>query len=77
MASAEQRPATASLAERGARLGRDLNALGALFWGGVALVLPGPNVVLGSLAAIDVAQAGGFEWWRRHEQKKNLAKKPS
>lgn len=75
MAQPERIAPKSSLTEKGARLGRDLNALGALFWGGVALVLPGPNVILGSLAAIDVAQAGGFEAWRRYE-KKRQTKKP-
>jgi len=75
MAGAEARPKTKdSLTEKGARLGRDLNALGALAWGGAALLLPGPNVVLGSLAAIDVVQAGGFEWLRQHIRKKRAAK---
>ena len=75
MANTETHPKTSnSLTERGARLGRDLNALGALAWGGAALVIPGPNVILGGLAAIDVVQAGGFEIWRQHIHKRRAVK---
>lgn len=51
--------------ERVAKFGRDINALGALAIGGVALAIPGPNVVLASWAGINAAQAGGFELWRK------------
>ena len=51
--------------ERLVRFGRDINVLGALAIGGVAAVIPGPNVILASWATLNAAQAGGFEIWRR------------
>ncbi len=63
--------------ERLARLGRDVNALGALAIGGVAAVIPGPNVVLASWAALNAVQAGGFEAWRRSAAKSGSKKQPN
>lgn len=65
-----EQPAKESKKERLARLGRNINALGALAIGGIALAIPGPNVVLAGLAALDVAQAGGFELYRQHVKNK-------
>ena len=66
MANAEVRSAPPnSVSERAARFGRDWNIVDAAALGGVALVIPGPNVILGGLTALNVAQAGGFEWLRR------------
>jgi hypothetical protein len=56
--------------EKLTRFGRDINALGALAIGGVALLIPGPNVVLASWAGINAAQAGGFELLRRSAKNK-------
>jgi hypothetical protein len=56
--------------ERVLRFGRDINALGALAIAGVALAVPGPNVVLASWAGLNAAQAGGFEVLRRRASKK-------
>ncbi len=55
-----------SASEKVWRFGRDINALGALAIGGVAALIPGPNVVLASWAALNAAQAGGFELLRHH-----------
>ena len=63
-------PTTTS--EKLVRFGRDINILGALAIGGVAAVIPGPNVVLASWAALNGAQAGGFEVWRRRLNKNKL-----
>lgn len=72
----KEQPLKDSKTERLARFGRNFNALGALALGGVALAIPGPNVVIGGLAAINAAQAGGFELWRQHAKKKKN-KKPA
>lgn len=56
--------------ERLAKFGRDINALGALAIGGVAALIPGPNVVLASWATLNAAQAGGFELWRKNIRSK-------
>lgn len=55
--------------ERLSRWARDWNVLGAVALGGLALAIPGPNVVLGSLAGVNAAQAGGFELLRRRASK--------
>jgi hypothetical protein len=57
-------------AERTARIFRNLNAVGALALGGAAVLMPPLAAPLGVLAAIDVAQAGGFEVARRWAKKK-------
>lgn len=54
-----------SVSEKAARFGRNFNVLGALAIGGVAAVIPGPNVVLASWASLNAAQAAGFEGLRR------------
>jgi len=50
--------------ERLWRFGRDINALGALAIAGVALLIPGPNVLLATWAGWNGVQAVGFEWLR-------------
>jgi hypothetical protein len=57
--------------EKLSRWGRNINILGALAIGGVALAIPGPNVVLGSWAGLNAVQAAGFEWARKHSKKRN------
>jgi hypothetical protein len=57
-------------AERVLRFGRDINALGALAIAGVAVVIPGPNVILAGWAGLNAAQAGGFELLRQRSAKK-------
>lgn len=52
------------------RFGKKLNIIGAVALGGAAIIIPGPNLILASLAAIDVAQAVGFEGLRRWQKKK-------
>jgi len=67
-----------SRTERLMRFGRNINILGTLAIGGVAVVLPGPNVVLTTLAGINAVQAGGFEWARKaaeNKRKKNTKPK--
>jgi hypothetical protein len=56
--------------ERVLRFGRDINALGALAIAGVAVVIPGPNVILAGWASLNAAQAGGFELLRQKASKK-------
>lgn len=57
-------------AERLSRFGRNINILGAVALGGVALALPGPNLVVSGWATLNAAQAGGFELLRKHSEKK-------
>lgn len=52
--------------EKLGRFGRNINILGAVAVGGVALAVPGPNVILASWATLNAAQAGGFEAYRKH-----------
>ena len=61
--------------ERLSRWGRNFNILGAVAIGGVALAIPGPNVILATWAGINAAQAGGFEWARRAAEKSRKKKK--
>lgn len=56
--------------EKLSRWSRNINMLGALAIGGVALAIPGPNVVLSSWAGLNAVQAAGFEWARRHTKKR-------
>lgn len=55
--------------EKVMRFGRNINALGALAIAGVAVVIPGPNVVLAGWAGLNAAQAGGFELLRQRSKK--------
>ncbi len=61
--------------ERLWRFSRNFNALGAVALGGLAIMIPGPNIILGTAAAINVAQAGGSELLRKRAKKKNSPKK--
>lgn len=61
----EKQPSKEKTSERLMRFGRNVNILGALAIGGLAAVIPGPNVVLASWATLNTAQAGGFELLRR------------
>lgn len=56
------------------RFGRNINFLGAAAIGGVALAIPGPNVVLSAWAALNVAQGMGFEIWRQAAKNKRPLK---
>jgi len=56
--------------EKTARFFRNINALGALAVGAVALAIPGPNVILASYAGLNAAQAGGWELLRSHAEKR-------
>jgi hypothetical protein len=67
---AGERASLPSSSERLWRFGRNVNILGALAIGGAALAIPGPNVVLASWAALNAAQAGGFELLRQHAKTK-------
>jgi hypothetical protein len=67
MKTQEHKPSTA---EKAWRFGRDINVLGALAIGGVAAVIPGPNVVLAGWAGLNAAQAGGFEFLRQRAKNK-------
>lgn len=57
-------------AEKTSRFFRNINALGALAIGGVALAIPGPNVILASWATLNVVQAGGWEILRQMAEKR-------
>ncbi|MDQ3123463.1 MAG: hypothetical protein M3Q14_02175 [bacterium] len=59
-----------STKERLLRFGRNINILGAVAIGGVALAIPGPNALLSSWAALNAVQAGGFELFRQRANKK-------
>lgn len=61
-------------AEKTSRFFRNVNALGALALGGVALMIPGPNVILASWAGLNAAQAGGWELLRAHAEKSRKKK---
>lgn len=64
--------------EKASRWLRNINALGALALGGLAILAPPVAAAgLNTLAVIDVAQAGGFEVARRTAKKKRLGKKKS
>ncbi len=63
------------VAERSARYFRNLNALGAIAFAGAAIVAPPAAVVLNAFAAVDAAQAGGFELARRWAKKRRVNKK--
>lgn len=65
----------ASKSEKAYKLGRDFNAIGAVAIAGVAVLIPGPNVVLATWAGINAAQAGGFEILRKRTKKKKDQKK--
>lgn len=55
--------------ERLARFGRNINILGAVAIGGLAVAIPGPNIVLATWAGLNSVQAGGFEVMRRLARK--------
>jgi hypothetical protein len=62
-----------STSEKAARLYRNLNAIGAIALGGLAIFAPPIAAgALGGLAGLDVLQAGGAEVYRRHRKKKRL-----
>jgi hypothetical protein len=64
-----------SKSERLWRFGRNINILGAVAIGGVAALIPGPNVVLASWAGLNAVQAGGFELLRKNATNKRKKKK--
>ena len=61
-------------AERASRILRNLNAVGAVALGGAAVLFPAAAAPLYALAALDVAQAGGFELARQYAKRKRLGK---
>lgn len=62
------------VAERGSRFLRNINILGAVALTGAAFVWPEYSAPLLALAAIDVAQAGFFEFTRRWAGKRGSPK---
>jgi hypothetical protein len=56
--------------ERASRVLRNINALGAIALGGVAVVTPAGAPVFWTLAGINAGEAAGFEWLRRNRKKK-------
>lgn len=78
MAKSAEKPTKddkAGVAERSARFFRNINALGAVAFAGAAIVVPPAAIAFNTLAAIDAAQAGGFElarrWAKKRREKKN------
>jgi hypothetical protein len=61
--------------ERLLKWGRNFNALGAVAMAGLAIAIPVGAVAFNTLAAVNVAQAGGFEALRRRSIKKSQNKK--
>ena len=59
-----------STTEKVLRFGRNINVLGALAIAGVAVAVPGPNVILAGWATLNAAQAGGFELLRQGAARK-------
>ncbi len=59
------------------RVGRNVNLAVALGSAGIALAIAGANPILGGYAALNGAQAGGFELLRRNSKKKRKTKKPT
>jgi hypothetical protein len=57
------------VAEKTSRFFRNVNALGALALGGIALAIPGPNIIIASWAGLNAAQAGGWELLRAKAEK--------
>ncbi len=57
------------------KLGRNINAIGATAIAGLAILIPGPNVVLAGWAGLNAAQAGGFELLRQNYENKRKKKK--
>ena len=69
------KPGKEGAAEKTARFFRNINALGAIALGGAALILPAAAAAPAmGLAAIDVAQAAGFEGARRIAKKRRAKK---
>ncbi len=66
-----------SFGESAARFGRNFNTVVALGAGAVALAIPGPNVLISSYAALNAAQAGGFEVLRRWAKKSKKGPRPT
>ena len=62
------------LPERGARIYRNFNTIGAVVLGGLALVVPVGGAVLGGLAGLNAVQAGAGELVRRSAKKSRLKK---
>lgn len=65
---------TDTLSEKLWKFSRNINALGALAIGGIALAIPDPNVFLVSWAGLNAAQAGGFEFLRKNSENKRWKK---
>lgn len=66
-----------SSAERGSRVFRNINAVGAVALGGAAIVAPPLAAPLWALAGLNAVQAGGFEAARRIAKKRRLKKENS
>jgi hypothetical protein len=74
MAKSKEKLSKASAAEKTSRFFRNINALGALALGGVALAIPGPNALIASWATLNVFQAGGWELLRKKAEKSRKKK---
>lgn len=63
-----------SAAERGWRLYKNVNILGTLALGGLALIVPIGTTLLATGAAVNASQAGFGEFMRDRAKKKRLHK---
>lgn len=75
MAEQVQNTEKESAPEKIFRIGRNINALGAAAIAGVAVIIPGPNVILAGWAGLNAVQAGSFELLRSNSEKRRKNKK--
>jgi hypothetical protein len=68
--SGEQLSSSGNKKEKWMRIGRNINALGAVAMAGLAIAVPAGAIAFNTLAAVNAAQAGGFEVLRRRMSKK-------
>jgi hypothetical protein len=65
------------VAERAARFMRNINVLGAVACAGAAVIVPPAALVFNTLAAVNAAQAGGYEVARSWAGKNRLKRSKS
>lgn len=63
--------------ERASRVYRNVNALGAVAFAGLAIAVPAGALAFNTLAGVNALQAGGGEAARRWKRKKRLKSKKS
>ena len=76
MSAAKESLSKEGAAEKTSRFFRNINVLGAVAAAGAAVVLPAAVApALGIWAGVNAAQAGGFEFARRHFAKKRQSRR--